>query len=314
MQHTSNGIHVTMPNLQTIQATHTCQLDLPGLPPGARLAHKFPHLAYPLISIGQLCDNGCNATFDAKMVHIYHDNLIILSGNRDPHTRLWTLPLTKAQPPAPDVLLSDAHQAHSAYHNTSQIDHIAFLHAACGYPVPSTWIKAIDHGHFATWPGLTADLVRKHLPKSPITVLGHLHQQRQNIRSTQPPPEPELDSNPPSDPGNSRTHLVFSAVADLRTEIATDLTGLFPITSSMGNKYILVCYVYDCNAILTAPMKSRSEVDHIRAFDTIRQYLVDRGFTPTHQRLDNEASSAFKSNLRQHGIDFQLVPPPQPSP
>jgi hypothetical protein len=32
-----------------------------------------------------------------------------------------------------------------------------------------TWIKAIEAGHFTTWPGLTADLVRKHLPKSIAT-------------------------------------------------------------------------------------------------------------------------------------------------
>ena len=137
MQRTSNGIHVTMPNLQTIQATHTCQLDLPGLPPGARLAHKFPHLTYPLISIGQLCDNGCYATFDANDVRIYHDNMIVLSGKRDPRTHLWTLPLTNAKPLFPglrmiDVQLEDAgagyhgfimpgceHHAHSAYHTTS---------------------------------------------------------------------------------------------------------------------------------------------------------------------------------------------------
>jgi hypothetical protein len=38
-------------------------------------------------------------------------------------------------------------------------------------------------------------------------------------------------------------------------------------------------------------------------------YLVDQGFAPQHQRLDNEASAGFKSNLHQKGIDFQLVPP-----
>ena len=200
--------------------------------------------------------------------------------------------------------------ANSAYHTTTLTDHVSFLHAACGYPVPSTWTQAIDRGHFATWPGLTADLVRKHLPKSGATVKGHLHQQRQNIRSTHPVGLPiESDLLPASDQPNKSTHLVFSAITDAHDEIATDLTGQLPITSGLGHKYILVCYVYDCNAILTAPMKNKSDTEHLRAFNQLHSYLVDRGFAPNHQRLDNEASAAFKSNLRQKGIDFQLVPP-----
>jgi hypothetical protein len=53
-----------------------------------------------------------------------------------------------------------------AYHTSNQTDLITFLLASCGSPIPSTWIKAIDKGHFAAWPGLTSNLMRKHLPKS----------------------------------------------------------------------------------------------------------------------------------------------------
>jgi hypothetical protein len=102
---------------------------------------------------------------------------------------------------------------------------------------------------------------------------------------------------------------VFSAITDAHNEIATDLTGQFPVTSGLGHRYILVCYVYDCNAILTAPMLNKSEAEHLRAFNLLHTHLVDRGFLPKHQRLDNEASAGFKSNLCQKGIDFQLVPP-----
>jgi hypothetical protein len=99
--------------------------------------------------------------------------------------------------------------------------------------------------------------------------------------------------------------MVFSAITDTHNEIATDITGHFPTVSGLGNRYILVCYVYDCNAILTTPMHNRSDSEQLRAFNLLHQYLVDRGFTPKHQRLDNEASAGFKSNLRQKGIDFQ---------
>jgi hypothetical protein len=68
-------------------------------------------------------------------------------------------------------------------------------------------------------------------------------------------------------------------------------------------------YEYDSNAILAEPMTSRSEHEHIRAFNKLHTYLTTRGFKPKHQRLDNKASEAFKNNLRSKNIDYQLVPP-----
>eukprot|EP00957_Ditylum_brightwellii_P135003 10293686-Ditylum_brightwellii.AAC.1 len=59
-----------------------------------------------------------------------------------------------------------------------------FLHAAAGYSVPSTWIKAIQKGYNISWPGLTANNVRRYLPKSSITARGHIDQLRKNTNST----------------------------------------------------------------------------------------------------------------------------------
>jgi hypothetical protein len=63
--------------------------------------------------------------------------------------------------------------------------------------VQYTWIKAIENGHFATWPVVTVDNIHKYLPKSVAMVKGHMDQIRQHIRSTQttvtaPTPEPEM--------------------------------------------------------------------------------------------------------------------------
>ena len=59
-----------------------------------------------------------------------------------------------------------------------------YLHASCFSPVQSTFVKAIKNKHFKTWPGLTEQLINKHLPTSIATVQGHIHQQRQNLQST----------------------------------------------------------------------------------------------------------------------------------
>jgi hypothetical protein len=217
--------------------------------------------------------------FDWNKVEIWFQDTIILHGTQDPHTNVWIIPLQLPNPnqppprPLPGHLEHQANnatpQANSVYHTSTQANLIQFLHASCGSPVPSTWIKAIDNGHFATWPGLTADLVRTHLPKSTATVKCHLNQQRKNIWSTQPKtkptpnPQASLDNQPLSETPNERTHHVFATVIDTTGEISTDQTGRFPTTSSRGFKYILILYDYNSNAILASPMRNRSDTERI---------------------------------------------------
>ena len=52
-------------------------------------------------------------------------------------------------------------------------------------PSKSNVEKAIENGHFTTWPGLTPEAVEKYLPRhSPATDKGHMSQQPQGVRST----------------------------------------------------------------------------------------------------------------------------------
>jgi hypothetical protein len=114
------------------------------------------------------------AIFDHNNVKIMHNNTVILHRCRDLQTNLWKILLNTHRPmPVANPMDNAPAQANSAYHTSTQPELLQFMHAACGNPVPSTWIQAIQHGNFATWPGLTADAVRKHLPKSLATVKGH---------------------------------------------------------------------------------------------------------------------------------------------
>ena len=53
----------------------------------------FPDMASSLLSIGQLCDDGCIALFDKHQVAIIKDNAVILTGHRNPRTKLWMVDL-----------------------------------------------------------------------------------------------------------------------------------------------------------------------------------------------------------------------------
>ena len=78
--------------------------------------------------------------------------------------------------------------AYSAYNLPSVESLVHYLHAASGFPVKSTWIKAIEAGNFATSPGLTYSNVKKNYPDSSKTIKAHNVQYRQNVHSTKPPP------------------------------------------------------------------------------------------------------------------------------
>ncbi len=166
-------IVVTLPDGSTISSTHTALLNLPELPAAARRCHVFPALSPTgsLLSIGQLCDQGCHALYDKDTVSIFHGNKLILQGLRSPVTRLWM------------VDLSPNNVAATVISNESQAKTVAFLHAALGSPVVSTLIAAIDKG-FVDWPALTTTAVRRNLPTSIATAKGHLDQTRQGQRST----------------------------------------------------------------------------------------------------------------------------------
>ena len=62
---------------------------------------------------------------------------------------------------------------------------IKYLHQALFSPAKATLIKAIKNNQFASWPGLTADAVKKYLPDSSLaTDKGHMKRQKKGIRST----------------------------------------------------------------------------------------------------------------------------------
>jgi hypothetical protein len=171
---TNHGIPLRLPNGTTTWSNHTALLDMPQLPLTARQAYIFPDLTNSaLISIGQFCDNGYEAHFTQQNVTIQNDNVIVLTGTRDANG-LWVLNLKNDTTIAP-TNTTNQHATNNVYKHRSQKDIVKYLHEACCSPEPSTWIKAIDAGHFATWPGLAspltwyANIFQNQLPPPKVT-------------------------------------------------------------------------------------------------------------------------------------------------
>jgi hypothetical protein len=92
-------------------------------------------------------------------------------------------------------------------------------------------------------------------------------------------------------------------------QIYTDQTGRYHVVSIKGNKYIMILYDYDSNAILAQPIKDCTALELLKAFQFMEQELVARGLQLKLMKLDNEASKLLKDYLHQQDITFKLVPP-----
>jgi hypothetical protein len=156
-QPTKQPIHVKLPDGKYISSTHTGYIPLPKLPQSTKKAHLFPDLvANALISVGTLCNHGCKATFMANKVIIMHHNDIILTGHQK-SPGLWITNLDDPNANKPSILPS--HTSNSIVNQKTLQELVQYLHATCFSPVPSTLIKAINKGHFISWPGLTTTAV-----------------------------------------------------------------------------------------------------------------------------------------------------------
>jgi hypothetical protein len=103
------------------------------------------------------------------------------------------------------------------------------------------------------------------------------------------------------------TQFIYAATIDAG-QIYTDQTGISPVVSSKGNKYIMILYDYDSNDILAQPIKDRTAPELLKAFQLMEQELVARGLKPRLMKLDNEASKLLKTYFHQQNNTFQLVP------
>jgi hypothetical protein len=240
---------VRLPNGETMESSHTAELDIPELNAAGSKAHVFPGMAnHSLLSVGQLCDEGYIVTFKNALVTVCNSQKSqMLSGPGDLDTGLWCINLKQDNQHIPHPIENNVYELR----NSGALVH--YLHKALFSPTKSALLQAVKDGHLITWPGLTEDAIHKHLKLTPATAMGHMNQRRQNIRSTSKMP---IADAPTADTDlGTKTQLIYAVLVD-QGQLYTDLTGKFPVRSSKGNSYVMVCYVYECNYVKVIPMKS----------------------------------------------------------
>ena len=115
------------------------------------------------------------------------------------------------------------------------------------------------------------------------------------------------DMNPSQQLCAAHEHNVvcYAALTDTISGIIyTDLPGPFPVRSIRNMQYIFVCYVYEANAILVIPMKTRSDACMVAAYQDIYEYLDSVNQKPTLNVIDNEASKAAQTYIKSKDVDW----------
>ena len=313
----SSNKKVGVANGETCKATNVTRLPFPQLSARATLADTFTNFPTSLMSVGKTSDDGTISIFTKTGVTVHNETDVLirckgaplLIGVRDEQGR-YRIPLIQHrgqwQPRTPtNRARLTLEKANSVYDLPSTEQGIKWMHAVCGYPVKSTWLKAIAAGNFIGWPLLTVQNVKRYYPETTETPKGHLNQTRKNVRSTK-----TWETSDVTELRGKKARDVGIHVYNVRETIFSDQTGQFPKRSQRGYKYIMVMVEIDSNAILVEPMKSRKDEEMIRAYNALLERLRRAGSTPRKHVLDNEVSDNMKHHIQVTcQLQMELVPP-----
>eukprot|EP00804_Cyclotella_cryptica_P026368 CCRYP_007673-RA/>CCRYP_007673-RA protein AED:0.52 eAED:0.52 QI:0/0/0/0.5/1/1/2/0/639 len=265
--------HVAVANGQVSTAKHESSLPFEGLSQRANKADTFDDFPQSLMSVGKVSDDGTISVFTKDGVTVQREDDVLITckgapifiGVRD-HNGRYRVPLIQNkghwQPRIPTKKARQHfEQANSVYDLPSTEQAIKWMHAVCGYPVKSTWLKAIKAGNFMGWPLLTEQNVKKYYPETTATPKGHLNQSRKNVRSTETKPFKEPNT---SQLRGRKNKDVYIKVYDVRETVFTDQTGQFPTRSQSGNKYIMVMVDIDSSGILVPSIRDPTPTSKTR--------------------------------------------------
>ena len=310
-------ININLPNGAVVQSSHTCNMDIDGLPDTVTEAHIVPDLKQSLVSTRKFFDAGYRVEYTERDCRIYKKEKVILQGGRDKTSGLWMLPIkshtSSKRPRQKHNSYRLRKQQHSAaatvYTLPYKQQQMKYMHQSFFNLPATTLIKAIINNQLINIPCMKVDTIRKYLSPSPATPKGRMKRPRTGIRSTRKPSpgSKALDHTSKGDvdsiynplEGNKVCNMFcYAALADKQTgTLYTDATGALPVRSLEGNQYYYVAYDYDHNYIFAEPIPDVKDDTIVKAMTKIFTLLEEKGFTPQLNIMDNQAARKIKEYL-----------------
>eukprot|EP00956_Cyclotella_meneghiniana_P020709 scaffold36896_cov36-Cyclotella_meneghiniana.AAC.1 len=228
---------VGVANGGTSKGVNVTQLPFEKLSAKAVKADTFNDFPDSLISVGQLADDETGSIFSKEGVSVHKEEDVLITvkneplliGVRDEQGR-YRIPLQQHKGQwkprhASKKARQTLRKANSVYDLPSTEQAIKWIHAVCGYPVKTTWLKAIKAGNYVGWPLLTVKNVTKYYPETTETPKGHLNQTRKNVRSTKPKPFKTVNTS----------QLVGKKVQDIHTSVRSPRNSVYRSNRSVPN-------------------------------------------------------------------------------
>ena len=138
---------------QTQNSTGKEELNLPKLPSGFPVTgHIMPGFIHTLMGVSPLCDADCTVTLTRAAVIVRDaQGSPVLTGWRDQSgPRLWRVALQPGESNLPNMPHNENRttlEVYSAY-DLPRVEALTrYFHTSAGYPVRSTWLKAIGAGN-----------------------------------------------------------------------------------------------------------------------------------------------------------------------
>jgi hypothetical protein len=163
------------------QAKFVTQLPFKDLTAQATQADTFQDFSSSLMSMGKTADDGTVSIFTKNGVTVHKETDVLITCKGEPiligvrnEQGCYQIPLiqqqVQGQPQGPSKQAQKClRQANSIYDLPSTEQAIKWMHAVCGYPVKSTWLKAIKVGNYIGWPMLTEGNVNKYYTETSET-------------------------------------------------------------------------------------------------------------------------------------------------
>ena len=153
-------------------------------------------LTEPPVMKGQWAPNGLwkvpiieQSTPCIDLDTLYHPKIAHSTNPFYKDKSLWEIPLLASTwAPPEQQQIPQVYCALSAYTQPTIEVLAIYLHSWAGWPVTETWCNAIANGNYLSWPHLSKftgpTWIRKHLPKSKQTTMGHMKAIRSNTQPT----------------------------------------------------------------------------------------------------------------------------------
>jgi hypothetical protein len=163
-----------------------------------------PGMHTSLISISKLADAGYTTVlrqdgaeiYDNKTTIVKADAPPVITAPRCPTSGLWKMALDPQKEASErgigitlkaeqaNAMFDMAEQANVIFDLPSSRQSFLWYHASAGWPPNETFLSAVRHGNYTSWPKLTTTMIHRYMPDSDETIKCHIKGQRQGIRIT----------------------------------------------------------------------------------------------------------------------------------